>query len=267
MGQIGPVKKITLVDLRVLKCELVEKDLLPALPSLRVKAYLKRDAENGHDVITALEDSRSLYLDVVGARSHNLLDEGAGVAAGVVVGEVVNGIVLTLLKLEIHPHVHLGGARDVLVAEEGTRQHRMGAQREEDGGGDRQRVHPDLDHHDAVSALQKWQVICATTHVSHSNICGGSYLSSLSVLSSGGNPAKPLVHFSNRQVRPVDSSQPQFVSAMHNSREKEVIMTQKKLTDHCSGNSLARSHMAVGMMTKGREGRDRWRWQRSGANQ
>ena len=62
MGQIGPVKKITLVDLRVLECELVEKDLLPALPSLRVKAYLKRDAENGHDVITALGDSRSLAL-------------------------------------------------------------------------------------------------------------------------------------------------------------------------------------------------------------
>ena len=42
MGQIGPVEEITLVDLRVLECELVEKDLLPALPSLRVKAYLKR---------------------------------------------------------------------------------------------------------------------------------------------------------------------------------------------------------------------------------
>ena len=32
-------------------------------------------------------------------------------------------------------------------------------------------------------------------------------------------------------------------------------MTQKKLADNSSGNSLARSHMALGMMTKGREGK------------
>ena len=49
LGQIGSVKQITLVDLRVLQCELVEEDLLTALPSMCVEADLNSDTNDGND--------------------------------------------------------------------------------------------------------------------------------------------------------------------------------------------------------------------------
>ena len=49
LGQIGSVKQIAPVDLRVLQCELVEEDLLTALPSLCVEADLNSDANDGND--------------------------------------------------------------------------------------------------------------------------------------------------------------------------------------------------------------------------
>ena len=77
---------------------------------------------------------KQLHLDVVRALPHNLLDERARVAAGVVIRKVVDGVVLALFELEIHPHVHLCRARDVLVTEKGTRQCRAREKGDEDGG-------------------------------------------------------------------------------------------------------------------------------------
>ena len=48
-GQIGSMKQIALVDLRILECELVEENLLTALPSLFVEADLKSDADAAAD--------------------------------------------------------------------------------------------------------------------------------------------------------------------------------------------------------------------------
>ena len=52
-GQIGCIKQIALVDLRILECELVEENLLTALPSLFVEADLKSDADAADDDVVA----------------------------------------------------------------------------------------------------------------------------------------------------------------------------------------------------------------------
>ena len=82
----------------------------------------------------------------------------------------------------------------------------------------------------------------------------------LSVLSSGGNPAKPLVHISNRQVRPVAGAAVRFRNARQLVREgsnddpeiagEQQQRQQSRSLTHGNGNDQ-------------REGRDRWCWQRS----
>ena len=149
---------------------------------------------------------RQLYLDVVRARAHNLLDERTWVAAGVVIREVVDGVVLALLEFEIHSHIHLCRARDVFVAEEGTRQCRARAKCDE-GGDDRDRHPHRLVHHNVVFTLTRQ---CSgrgrcmrRTRTYAARACLSDRLH---LHSSGGNPTPPPVHNAKFYRSPLRSS-------------------------------------------------------------